>query len=173
MNYQDWLNTVDKLLAESGADYTTEQIDRSDLRGAFHQGVTAAEYVAQGGHPISRTTVSIELTLPSPEHVAFLLKVLDRGGLLSLGAGVITVAHAVYQSIRFGSALIEELRINQTPGLDVIELAALDNFIYSGVMGILDGLWWCLFGIVCWALAALLRSANQGRTVQMTVPRQG
>lgn len=173
MNYHDWLSAVDKLLAEGNAGYTTEQIDRADLRGAFHQGVTPADYASQGGHPISRTTVSIELTLPSPEHVAFLLKVLDRGGLLSLGAGVITVAHSVYQAIRFGSAMIQELKREQTPGLDFVESAAIDNFIYYGVMGILDGLWWMLFDIVCWALAALLRSANKGRIVQTTVPTQG
>ncbi len=173
MNYQDWLSAVDKLLAESGADYTTEQIDRSDLRGAFHQGVTAAEYVAQGGHPISRQSVTLELTLPSPEHVAFLLKLLDRGGLFSIAAGLFTLTFGIFQSIRHTGTLMQELRQSQTPGLDPIEAMAIDNFVYYGALTILDGVGWAISGVVCWGVAALLRSANEGRTVQLTVPTQG
>lgn len=173
MNYQDWLNAVDKLLTEGGAGYTTEQIDRADLRGAFHQGVTPADYAAQGGHPISRTTVSIELTLPSPEHVAFLLKWLDRGGLFNIAAGILTLAFGTYQTYLFTASLLHELRLSESPGIDQVERMAFDNVIYYGIFTVFNGAGWAISGVTCWGLAALLRSANKGRIVQTTVPTQG
>ena len=87
MNYQEWLNAVDKLLKEGGAGYSTAEIERADLRAAHQQGVSPVDYVAQGDHPLVPAKPAPAMPLPLPpislDQAKFLVRTLDQARMIS------------------------------------------------------------------------------------------
>lgn len=158
MNYQDWLNAVDKLLAEGGARYTTAQIEKDDLRAAFQQGVTPVDYVAQGDHPLQAAKSELPLPPITLDQAKFLVRTLDQAGLALIVLAVLVFAFGLYQSYgNFGEMLNVQRDLEMTPGgpsrgqwalallirtVDVIAMSALTATV----------------GIIAWAVSGMLRA---------------
>lgn len=166
MSFQDWLNAVDKLLAEGDAGYTTAQIEKADLRAAHQQGVSPVDYVAQGDHPLVVTKPAPAMPLPLPpislDQAKFLVRTLDQAGLALIVLAVLVFAFGLFQTFgNFGEMLNVQRDLEMTPGgpsrgqwaLAII-IRTVDVISRSALTATL--------GIIAWAVSGMLRATYPG-----------
>lgn len=165
LNYQDWLNAVDKLLREGGAGYTTAEIEKDDLRAAFQQGVTPVDYVAQGDHPLQAAKSEMPLPPISLDQAKFLVRTLDQAGLALIVLGVLSLGFGLYDMIGAVGGVIEMVTRSRGSRFDTSN-AQVTMWSMSSLVGVVTrAVMAASLGLIAWAISGMLRSTyNQTGT---------
>ncbi len=158
MNYQDWLNAVDKLLKEGGEGYTTAQIEKNDLRAAFHQGVTPVDYVAQGDHPLQAAKPELPLPPISLDQAKFLVRTLDQAGLALIILGVLSLGFGIYGMFGTIGGIIEMATQSRGSRFETSNAQVAMYSLSTLVSVVTIAAMSATLGIIAWAVSGMLRA---------------
>lgn len=158
MNYQDWLNAVDKMLKEGGTSYGTAEIEKDDLRTAFQQGVTPVDYVAQGDHPLQAAKSEMPLPPISFDQAKFLVRTLDQAGLALIILGVLSLGFGIYGMFGAIGGIIEMATQSRGSRFETSN-AQVAMYSLSTLVGVVTiAAMAATLGIIAWAVAGMLRA---------------
>ena len=99
MNYQDWLNAIDKLLQDSGAKFACTQIEEELLRTAHQQGVSPDDFVGRGKYLTQEGSLVGPLVPISMAQAKFLVRILGLVGVILILLGLVYFVFGAYKLI--------------------------------------------------------------------------
>ncbi len=158
MNYQDWLNAVDKLLKEGGEGYTSAQIEKTDLRAAFLQGVTPVDYVEQGDHPLQVAKSELPFPPISLDQAKFLVRTLDQAGLALIILGVLSLGFGIYGMFGTIGGIIEMATQSRGSRFETSNAQVAMYSLSTLVSVVTIAAMSATLGIIAWAVSGMLRA---------------